>query len=89
MELWNQFGAVIIVLALLLGVLMWLRNRGFAVAARAGGRSASGKPRELQVIDRVVVSAQHTLVLISVSDTRMLVCLSPGASTVTVVRGEP
>lgn len=86
MEMWNQLGAVIAVLGLLLGSLLWLRKRGY-VATRFGGASGAARAKELRVIDRVIVSAQHTLVLLEVQDTRMLVCLSPGSSNVTILKG--
>jgi hypothetical protein len=79
MEIWNQFGVVIAVLGSLLGIMLWLKKRGGVTATRL---------RELQVIDRVVVSGQHTLVLLEVRNTRMLVCLSPGGSNVTVLKGD-
>jgi flagellar biogenesis protein FliO len=87
MEMWNQFGAVIAVLAFLIGVLLWLRKGGYATS-RLGAHFGAGRVKELQVIDRVIVSAQHTLVLLEVQNTRMLVCLSPGASNVTILKGE-
>jgi flagellar biogenesis protein FliO len=87
MEVWNQLGAVIAVLGCLLGILLWLRKRG-VVAMQLGGRLGTGRPKELRVVDRVIVSAHHTLVLVEVQDTRMLVCLSPGGSNVTILKGE-
>ena len=87
MDTWNQFGAVIAVLGSLLAMLLWLKKRGF-VATRFSGSLTGGRTRELQVVDRVVVSAQHTLVLLDVQDTRMLVCLSPGGSNVTILKGQ-
>ena len=87
MEMWNQLGAVAGVLGSLLGLLLWLRKRGY-VATRLSGRFGAGRAKELQVIDRVIVSAQHTLVLLEVQETRMLVCLSPGGSNVTILKSE-
>ena len=87
MDVWNQFGAVIAVLACLIAVLLWLRKRGY-VTSRLRGNFGAQRVKELQVIDRVIVSSQHTLVLLEVQNTRMLVCLSPGGSNVTILKGE-
>jgi flagellar biogenesis protein FliO len=87
MEMWNQLAAVTVVLGSLLGLLVWLRKRGY-VATRLTGSLGGARAKELQVVDRVVVSPQHTLVLLEVQGTRMLVCLSPGGSNVTVLKGE-
>jgi flagellar biogenesis protein FliO len=84
-ETWNQFGAVVTVLGALIGLLLWLKKRGLATAAAF--RGSSGRVRELTVIDRVIVAPQHTLVLVEVSKQRMLVCLSPGGSQVTILEG--
>ena len=87
MEMWNQLGAVTAVLGLLLGLLLWLRKRGYVATRFTGALGGAARTRELQVVDRVIVSAQHTLVLLEVKDTRMLVCLSPGGSNVTILKG--
>ena len=86
MEIWNQFGMVLAVLATLVGALFWLNRRGYLTAAGVAARPA-GKVRELKVIDKIVVSAQHTLVLVEVKETRLLVCLSPAGASTTVLRG--
>jgi flagellar biogenesis protein FliO len=87
-EIWNQFGAIVVVLGGLLGILVWLKKRGYVTTTRFSGRLGAGRARELQVIDRVMVSAHHTLVLLEVKNTRMLVCLSPAASNVTILKSE-
>jgi flagellar biogenesis protein FliO len=87
MDIWNQFGAVIAVLGSLMALLLWLRKRGY-LTSRLTGNFGAGRVRELKVVDRVIVSAQHTLVLLEVQDARMLVCLSPGGSSVTILKGE-
>jgi flagellar biogenesis protein FliO len=87
MEMWNQLGAVSVVLGSLIGILLWLKKRGY-VASGLARKLGTGRPRELQVVDRVIVSAQHTIVLLEVQNTRMLVCLSPGGSNITILKGE-
>ena len=85
MHMWNQFGAVIAVIGALLGLLLWLNKRGFATSATFSG--GAGRPRELAVIDRVIVAPQHTLLLVEVSKKRMLVCISPAGSQITMLEG--
>lgn len=87
MDLSFQLLIVVFVLASMLALLAFLRKKGWAMPAFRPSAAAS-RARELRVVDRVVVSAQHTLVLLEVKNTRMLVCLSPAASNVTVLRGE-
>ena len=87
MELTSQILIVIIVLAGLSATVMSLKKAGWVTSA-LGRTPAGSRVRQLLVVERVVLSPQHTLVLVEVSNTRMLVCLSPGASTVTILRGQ-
>jgi flagellar biogenesis protein FliO len=64
--------AVISVLALLLGALWWLRRKG--VAQFASGARA---PRRLEVLERLPLSAQHSLYLVRVDQGSVLLALSP------------
>jgi flagellar biosynthetic protein FliO len=73
MEVFQQMAAVAVVL-LLLGATLWtLRRRGFAGVAlpkRAAGR-------RLESLERLPLGPQHTLHLIRVGETELLVALSP------------
>ncbi len=70
--------AVILVLSLLGGVLFFLRRRGIA--------SFSGVPaanvRQLKVVERVPLGAQHALHLVRVGDKLILVATAPGSCQV-------
>ena len=87
MDVSVQLLLVTVVLAGMLIGLFFLKRAGW-VTTSLGGAATGGRARELRVIERVVVSAQHTLVLVEVSNTRMLVCLSPAASNVTILSTE-
>jgi flagellar biogenesis protein FliO len=85
-EFTSQLLIVMIVLAGMVAGVVSLKKAGWVTTAL--GKSAAGsRARELRVVERVVVSAQHTLVLVEVSNTRMLVCLSPAGSNVTILAG--
>lgn len=72
--------AVILVLSLLGGALWFLRKRGMASfqnAALPFGRHTAN--RQLKVIERVSLGAQHALHLVRVGDRFVLVATAPGS----------
>ena len=73
MDMVSQFAAVAGVLVLLAASLWWLRRRGFAVAM--GARRTAG--RRLECLERLPLGPQHTLHLIKLGDTVLLVASSP------------
>jgi flagellar biosynthetic protein FliO len=78
MESVQQGLAVIVVLALLGGTLWVLRRRGMAVfTARAG----SGSGRKMQLIERLPLTPQHSLMLVQVGGRTLLVGVSPSGCT--------
>jgi len=77
MDLVPQFTAVAAVLALLGGTLWWLRQRGFATLRSL--RKVAGK--RLECIERLPLSPHHTLHLIRLGETALLVASSPSGST--------
>ena len=87
MDFSYQLLVVFVVLGVMLAGLAYLKRAGLVTSA-FGRTAASSRTRELKVVERVVLSAQHTLVLVEVNKTRMLVCLSPGGSNVTILQGE-
>ena len=87
MEIWNQLGMSVAVLAALAGVLLWMRKHGWVSTSGLSGLRASGKQKELAIVDKVAVSAQHTLVLVDVSGARFLICLSPAGAHTTLLKG--
>jgi flagellar biogenesis protein FliO len=77
METIQQTGAVVLVLALLPLTLWWVRRRG--LAGMAGGlplvRKAS--PRNLESLERLALGPQHTLHLVRLGGTALLISASP------------
>lgn len=75
-EIYRQFAGVLIILALL-GLSLWFaRNRGFA---RWNSLRKPSRERTITVLERVPLTAQHTLHLLAVGDRRLLVTSSPTA----------
>jgi flagellar biogenesis protein FliO len=72
MEFGQQYGAVVIVLALLGATLWWLRRRGYAAVA-PGRRGA----RRMETIERLPLAPQHTLHLVRIGRSVSLVATSP------------
>jgi len=73
METIGQMGAVGLVLALLGGTLWWLRRRG--IAGVLPPRRPMG--RRLECLERLPLGPQHTLHLVRLGDTALLVASSP------------
>ncbi len=71
MDLLEQFAAVAVVLGLL-GALLWVLQRKRLMIPR---RRA---PKEMEVVERVALGAQHTLVLVRVKGGLVLVGTGPG-----------
>lgn len=85
MDAIRQLAAVAGVLLLLLAVLWGLRRRGFAVA----GLRKKPAQRSLESLERLPLGPQHTLHLIRLGETRLLLATSPaGCSLVSTVPGE-
>jgi len=75
--------AVLFVLGLLGGALYWLRTKGLA---RFNGKGLSGfgrqSGRRMQAIERLSLTPQHSLHLVSVGGRTLLVAVSPGGCAV-------
>jgi flagellar biosynthetic protein FliO len=72
--------AVILVLGLLGGVLFFLRRRG--IASFSAFPASPVKARQLKVVERVPLGAQHALHLVRVGDRLILVATAPGSCQV-------
>jgi flagellar biogenesis protein FliO len=68
------------VLGLLGGLLFWLRGKGLAKFQIARGRRGEG--RRMESIERLALSAHHSLHLVRVGDRALLVAVSPGGCSV-------
>jgi flagellar biogenesis protein FliO len=73
MEVFQQAAAVVAVLGLLAATLWWLRRRGLAGVSL--GRKPSGK--RLEALERLALSPQHSLHLVRLGETALLLALSP------------
>ena len=73
MEVFQQVAAVALVLLLLSASLWVLRRRGFAGVAL--GKKATG--RRMESLERLPLGPQHTLHLVRVDETELLLALSP------------
>jgi flagellar biogenesis protein FliO len=80
MEGVQQILAVLFVLGLLGGTLFWLRSKGLARFAGTGLRRSGG--RRMQSLERLPLTAQHSLHLVSVSGKVLLIAVSPAGCTV-------
>jgi len=78
MELTEQLAAVGIVLGLLAGALWWLRRRGM-VQVRGLERFALRRApaRRMERMERLALSPQHTLHLVRLDQTTLVVAASP------------
>jgi flagellar biogenesis protein FliO len=72
--------AVLFVLGLLGGSLYWLRAKG--LARFTGKRIGRQGVRRMQALERLPLTPQHSLHLVSVGGRTLLVAVSPGGCTV-------
>jgi flagellar biogenesis protein FliO len=76
----QQSLAVFLVLALLLAALLLLRRQGSATSALASGSKGFGarkRERRLQLVERLALTPQHSLHLVSIGDQTVLFATSP------------
>jgi flagellar biogenesis protein FliO len=75
--------AVFLVFALVFGLLWLARRKGLAaLSLRWGGAGKSHPTRQLRVVERVSLSGQHSLHLVSCAGRLLVVSVSPnGCST--------
>jgi flagellar biogenesis protein FliO len=76
MELTQDLLKIIAVLGLLALTLWWLRKRGLARITLPGQRKAAEEKR-LEVLDRLPLTAQHSLHLVRCVDRVILIAVSP------------
>ncbi len=73
MEALQPVAAIVLVLALLGGALFLLKRRGMATFTGSAGR-----PRQLELIERVALDAQHSIHLVRVGGRSVLIATAPG-----------
>ena len=71
----QQILAIFFVLVLLMGALAFLRKKGIA-RFPAGRGSVAGWGREIQILDRMVLTPQHSIFLLHVRQELILVGVS-------------
>ena len=79
MQLTEQIGMVLLVFALLGGLLWFAKRRGMATFALGARRSSAG--RRLEVLERIPLTAQHSLVLARVGERTVLIGTAPSSCT--------
>ncbi len=72
----QQILAILLVLGLLMGMLYLLRRRGLAQFSGKLARGGS-RPKQMQVLERIALSPQHSLHLVSVRSAVFLIGVSP------------
>jgi flagellar biogenesis protein FliO len=77
MEAIQQTGAAVLVLALLLLTLWWLRRRGFAGLTGVPGLIRKSSGRRLESLERLPLGPQHNLHLVRLGGTALLISASP------------
>jgi len=76
MTVLQQILAILLVLGLLIATLAFLRRRGLARFPVPFARSSS-RSKEMQVLERICLSPQHSLHLVRVRSSVILIGLSP------------
>jgi flagellar biogenesis protein FliO len=80
MEALQQALSVLLVLGLLGGTLFWLRRKGLArFGVRGMGRASD---RQMQCLERLPLTPQHSLHLVRVAGKVLLIAVSPGGCSV-------
>lgn len=76
-DMYRQFLGVLLVLAILVIALYLLKQRG--IVRFTGARVLGGADRVVKVIERVPLTAQHTVHLVQIGQRRVLISSSPGS----------
>jgi flagellar biogenesis protein FliO len=76
-DMYRQFLGVLVVLAILVTALYLLKQRG--LVRFTGARVLGGADRVVKVIERVPLTAQHTVHLVQIGQRRVLISSSPGS----------
>ncbi len=84
--MFQQLLHIFLVLALLVTTLWLLRRKGLASLNLSLPRRSAG-PKEMELIERLTLTAHHSLHLVRVKDRVLLIGLSPsGCNTLTEVQ---
>ena len=80
MEIFEQITMVFVVFAILGGMLWVLRNKGMATFKFGGKRLRGGK--QLELVERLPLTANHSIHLVRFADHTLLIGVAPGGCTV-------
>lgn len=87
--MFQQLLAIFLVLALLVTTLWLLRRKGLASVNLSLPKKRGAGPKEMELIERITLSAHHSLHLVRVKDRVILIGLSPsGCNTLTEVQSQ-
>ena len=84
----EQIGPVIVVFALLGAILWWLRRRGLAHIAFPGVRAPRGGARQLELIERLPLTPQHSLHMVRAGGRTLLIGVAPTGCNVLADYGD-
>ena len=76
-DMYRQFWGVLAVLGLLVTAIYLLKQRG--IARFRGIRGLSTPDRIVKVVERIPLTAQHTMHLVQIGQRRVLISSSPGS----------
>ena len=80
--MWSSALAVFFVFALLFGLLWLARRKGLAaLSMRWSGTGTSRPARQMRVVERLPLSGQHSLHLVSCAGRLLVVSVSPSGCT--------
>ena len=85
---WEQFGPVLVVFGLLAATLWWLKQKGLANIALPGGRTLRGNKRSLESLERLPLTAQHSLHLVRANGKTLLIGVAPSGCNVLADYGD-
>jgi len=76
-DMYRQFWGVLAVLGILVAALYLLKQRG--IVRFSGVRAFGGPDRIVKVIERIPLTAQHTMHVVQIGHRRVLISSSPGS----------
>jgi flagellar biogenesis protein FliO len=76
-DMYRQFLGVLLVLGILVTALYLLKQRG--IVRFSGVRMPGGADRIVKVVERIPLTAQHTMHVVQIGQRRVLISSSPGS----------
>lgn len=82
MEILEQITMIFVVFALLGGLLWVMRNKGMATFRFSRKSFGGGRSKQLEVVERLPLTASHSIHLVRFADRTLLIGVAPGGCTV-------